>query len=89
MDETAVIILISGIVAIMLILSVGFVIIMIVRSTRGGSKKTSGQDTQETKLIQEIYHGLQKMEARVESLETLLLDNEGRKRDFDKELRRD
>lgn len=30
--------------------------------------------TEETRLIQEIYHGLSRMEQRVEALETLLLD---------------
>jgi phage shock protein B len=33
-------------------------------------------DDQEAKMIQEIYHGLTKMEERVEALETLLLEKE-------------
>jgi phage shock protein B len=31
---------------------------------------------EEAKMIQEIYHGLTQMEARVEALETLLLEKE-------------
>lgn len=45
-----------------------------------GSRSAKGSDLadEETRLIQDIYHGLLKMEERVESLETLLLDREKR-----------
>ena len=33
---------------------------------------------EEARLIQEIYQGLQKMDRRIETLETLLLENEGK-----------
>ena len=35
-----------------------------------------GLDDQEAKMIQEIYHGLTRMEASVEALETLLMEKE-------------
>ncbi len=44
----------------------------------GRSAKSSDLADEETRLIQDIYHGLLKMEERVESLETLLLDREKR-----------
>lgn len=34
--------------------------------------------TEESKMIQEIYKGLTKMEQRVETLETLLLERDGK-----------
>ncbi len=47
----------------------------IVRLVSKGNSSGSGS-VDESKLIQEIYHGLTKMEQRVEALETLLLDRE-------------
>jgi len=44
----------------------------------GRSTKSNDLMDEETRLIQDIYHGLLKMEERVESLETLLLDREKR-----------
>jgi phage shock protein B len=35
-----------------------------------------GNNVEEARLIQDIYHGLLKMEERVEALETLLLERE-------------
>jgi len=68
-----------------------------VKASQGGSgrKKSKEADADETQLIQEIHHGLTKMEERVESLETLLMQSEQRRRegkklsDFDKELGRE
>lgn len=72
-----------------IILSLGLVAGLILRGFGGGRKKTRGQESEETQMIQEIHHGLGKMEDRVESLETLLLETErkSRKSDFDEELR--
>lgn len=44
-----------------------------IRATRGPATQRGVDDT---KIIQEIYRGLQRMEERVESLETLLLEKE-------------
>lgn len=41
-------------------------------------KKDKAAETAETKMIQEIHHGLSKMEDRIDSLETLLLSKEER-----------
>jgi phage shock protein B len=49
----------------------------IILSSRNSNRSQELVD-EETRLIQDIYHGLLKMEERVESLETLLLDREKR-----------
>ena len=41
-------------------------------------KKSKNKDADETKMIQEIYQGLSKMEDRIDSLETILLSKEER-----------
>ncbi len=83
------VILVSGFTAVMLLAALGFTIYFIASAFRGsGSKKSRKLDADETRLIQEIHHGLGKMEKRVESLETLLLDDERAKRaQFDRDLR--
>jgi len=43
-----------------------------------GRRRGTTVNEEESRLIQEIYHGLGKMEQRVESLETLLLEREKR-----------
>ena len=82
------IIAVSGVVAVMLLATLGAMTYLIIRAFRGGGPKRSGKtEAEETRLIQEIHHGLVKMESRVESLETLLLDTERTKRArFDREL---
>lgn len=52
-------------------------VLLIVRMIKGGaSGKGQGRTDQETRMIQEIYQGLSRMEERVEALETLLLEKE-------------
>jgi phage shock protein B len=94
--DEVLIILVSCLGASMIIFSLGFSIYMFGRLFGGGKRKRKGkEDASETKLIQEIYHGMSKMEERVESLETLLLDSEHRRAekrklaDFDKNLERE
>ena len=59
------------------ILSVTFIVCL--KIMYGSQSARSGKLVdEETRLIQDIYHGLLKMEERVESLETLLLDREKR-----------
>ena len=43
-------------------------------------KKRPAQDPEETKIMQEIHHGLSRMEKRIEALETILFDHERRER---------
>ena len=85
------IIAVSGVVAVMLLATLGCITYLIIRAFRGGGPRRSGKtEAEETRLIQEIHHGLVKMESRVESLETLLLDSERTKRSrFDRELSED
>ena len=72
----------------MLLATLGAMTYLIIRAFRGGSPRRSGKtEAEETRLIQEIHYGFVKMERRVESLETLLLDTERKKRTrFDREL---
>lgn len=56
---------------------IGSTILMGIKMIKGGvSRKGQRLETEETRMIQEIYNGLSKMEARVEALETILLDRE-------------
>ncbi len=56
---------------------VGFLFIKILRILKGTAPGQSQQvSTEETKLMQELYQGLVRMEERIEALETLLLDRE-------------
>jgi phage shock protein B len=56
---------------------VGGTILMGIKIIKGGvSRKDQKLQTEEARLIQEIYQGLSQMEKRVEALETILLDRE-------------
>lgn len=63
---------------ILLIATLGLIIIGIIRAAKTGgiSKKEKQAHSQETKMIQDIYKGLSKMEERVEALETILMDRQ-------------
>ncbi|MBW2092619.1 MAG: phage-shock protein [Deltaproteobacteria bacterium] len=59
----------------------GFVVAMI-RVWRGESfHRNRDQRDEETRMIQEIYQGLLKMEDRIAALETILLDPERKEKD--------
>ncbi|MCF8126494.1 MAG: phage shock protein B [Desulfotignum sp.] len=78
-------VLIMGVVmgAIILFLAtVGLVVIGIIRAARTGgiSKKDRKTHDDETRMIQDIYHGLSKMEERVEALETILIERQKKDR---------
>jgi len=49
-------------------------ILLAIKFFRGG--QSAGDQAEETKMIQEIYTALSRMEERVEALETILLDQE-------------
>ena len=56
---------------------VGGIFLAALRILKGESRrKSDSNDAEEARMIQDIYHGLVKMEQRVESLETLLLDRQ-------------
>ena len=56
---------------------IGSTILMGLKIIRGGAiSRGQKEETDETKMVQEIYQGLADMEDRVEALETILLDRE-------------
>ncbi len=56
---------------------IGSTILIGVKILKGGvSRKGQNLQADETRMIQEIYQGLSRMEERVEALETIILDRE-------------
>ena len=56
---------------------VGSTILMAIKIIKGGvTKKQQTQDAEETRMIQEMFQQLSRMETRVEALETILLDRQ-------------
>ena len=74
--------MIMGIVFMVLIVLptiVGGMILLALKILKGNKAKVSPAATvDETKMIQEIYHSLGRMEERVNTLETILLEKEGK-----------
>lgn len=54
------------------LLCVTILVIIRMRQSSSGKKQHNSQD--DSMLIQEIYRGLEKMEQRIEALETILMD---------------
>ena len=54
------------------LLCVTVLVIIRMRQSSSGKKQHNSQD--ESMLVQEIYRGLEKMEQRIEALETILMD---------------
>jgi hypothetical protein len=53
---------------------IGGTILMAIRIVKGGGRRVNRrQSAAEAKMLQEIYQGLGRMEARVEALETILI----------------
>ena len=49
---------------------------------RGGSRRGNGTSSEDARIMQDIYVGLQKMEKRIDALETIMVDMErARKRE--------
>jgi phage shock protein B len=62
---------------------IGSTILMAIKILKGGlSRKGQKVQTQEARMIQEIYQGLSRMEERVEALETIILDRIGKDREL-------
>jgi len=50
---------------------------MAIKILKGGLTRKGRQDeSQEARMIQEIYQGLSRMEERVDALETIIIDHE-------------
>jgi phage shock protein B len=62
---------------IMALVIIGGTILMAIRLFKGGANGGDNRArTEETRMIQEIYKGLARMEQRVDALETILLEKE-------------
>jgi len=60
-------------------------ILMIIK-TRNNRIAGGRSQSEEAMVIQEIYQGLSAMEQRIESLETILMDNQQRNREKDDKI---
>lgn len=77
MSAEATLALMIPLVAVIGIVVVGIVFLLALWILKGGSRRPDRElQAEETRLIQDIYHGLLKMEERVEALETLLLERD-------------
>jgi phage shock protein B len=76
MKEVLIVAIVFGSIVIALAIIPG-AILMAIKFFRSG--QSSGDQAEETRMIQEIYSSLSRMEERVEALETILLDQEGRR----------
>ncbi len=64
---------------ILAIAAIGGIILFSIKIIKGGfSYKDRQRLTMETKMVQDLYQGLRKMETRVEALETLLMDQDSK-----------
>ncbi len=66
--------IVGGIV--LVVITIGLMAIAVIRALRTGGifKKDRQTYNDETRMIQDIYNGLSKMEKRVEALETILIE---------------
>ncbi|MGD8882995.1 MAG: phage-shock protein [Desulfobacterales bacterium] len=73
MKEVIIVAIVFGSIVLALAIIPG-AILLAIKFLRGG--QSAGDQAEEAKMIQEIYTGLSRMEERVETLETILLDQE-------------
>jgi phage shock protein B len=61
---------------ILVVITIGLTAIAVIRAVRTGGIRKKDRQTydDETRMIQDIYNGLSKMEKRVEALETILIE---------------
>jgi phage shock protein B len=68
--------------SVLVVAIIGSTILMAIKILKGGlSRKGQRVQTEEARMIQEIYQGLSRMEARVEALETIILEREKKDRE--------
>ena len=80
MHEVAIVAIVFGSILIMLAI-IPVTILLAIRLFKGGFSRTDRKkQAEETRMIQEIYQGMSRMEERVEALETILLDREKEER---------
>ena len=73
MKEVLIVGIVFGSILLMLAL-IPATILLVIRLVRGGG--SSRAQAEEAKMVQEIYQGLSRLEERIESLETILLDKD-------------
>lgn len=78
MKEIIIVAIVFGSLLLTLAIIPGTILIAIKLIKGGISRTDQKQQAEETKMIQEIYQGLSRMEERVEALETILLDRDGK-----------
>lgn len=62
-------------------------ILLLVKMKRTGATSKGGKaEKEEAMMIQEIYRGLDRMEQRVEALETILMDGREKRGDRDEKI---
>jgi hypothetical protein len=67
----------GGIILVLVVL--GSIVLLGVKIIKGGIPSKGGRsEAEEARVIQEIYQGLNRMEARIEALETLLMERDGK-----------
>jgi len=73
--------MVLGVFGILLIVGASFIALVVwgIKAVRRNGS-SDAMRTDEAKLMQEIYQGLSKLEERVESLETILLDRKDKER---------
>lgn len=72
------IIAVTGGIAVVIFAIIAWTIVTLVRGR--GPARPARETEDESRMLQEMYHGLSKMERRIETLETLLLEREREKR---------
>ena len=60
--------------AVLLLLLPAAIVFVIVKMLSGGSQQRRQATAEDARMIQEIHTGLSRMEERIESLETILVD---------------
>jgi len=79
MSTVLIVAIVSG--SILTLAALGTIIMIIKKGSTGFSKSSRQLKNEESKMIQEIYEGLVRMEQRVESLETILMDTQEKDRE--------
>lgn len=78
MNMTAVVIVLSVFGALLLgIALVGAILVAVIKTVKG-TPLVARTDPEETRMIQEMFRGLERMEQRIEALETILDARAGR-----------
>lgn len=58
---------------------IGSTVLLGIKIIKGGiSSKGGRSEAEQARIIQEVYEGLNRMETRVEALETILMEREGK-----------